>query len=101
MVSALAPAAGARTVALPPTVRLGIAANLVLAASMATAWAYSQPLFGTADEAAHFDYAYQVWTGRLPVFERGLVIRPPFGFLPPVQWTAQHPPLYYLVLARS
>ncbi|WP_125774472.1 hypothetical protein [Antribacter gilvus] len=57
--------------------------------------------FASADESAHVDYAYQVWHGGLPVFEEGLVLDPPLGFVPPVQWTAQHPPLYYLLLAPA
>ena len=57
------------------------------------------PPLHTGDETAHLDYAYQVWTGHLPVFEDGLVLTPEAGSVPPVQWAAQHPPLYYLVLA--
>lgn len=57
------------------------------------------PPLHTGDETAHLDYAYQVWTGHLPVFEDGLVLEPEAGSVPPVQWAAQHPPLYYLVLA--
>jgi hypothetical protein len=55
--------------------------------------------YATGDEPAHVDYAYQVWHGRLPVFEEGLELRPAGAWIPPVQWTAQHPPLYYLVIA--
>jgi hypothetical protein len=79
--------------------RWGVIANLVLAAALSTAWACSQPMFGLADETANFDYAYQVWKGHLPVFEDGLLLTPPFGVRPPVQWTAQHPPLFYLIQA--
>ena len=80
-------------------VRTGAAANIVAAGAAAAAFAFTSPLFSSADEAAHVDYAYQVWSGHLPVFEEGLRIHPAFGFLPPVQWTAQHPPLYYLLQA--
>lgn len=79
--------------------RVGVASNLILAAAAAAAWASVNPLFGGADETAHTDYAFQVWLGRLPVFEEGLLINPSFGDQPPVQWTAQHPPLFYLLLA--
>lgn len=60
---------------------------------------FSAPPFNSGDEAAHFDYAVTVWHGHLPVFERGLTIDSPFGILPPVQWVAQHPPLFYAILA--
>lgn len=85
--------------AAPGLIRIGVVANLILAAAAAVAWASSRAMFATGDEAAHLDYAYQVWTGRLPVFEDGLAIHQTFGVRPPVQWTAQHPPLFYLLLA--
>lgn len=72
----------------------------VLAAILASlVQALLSPPLHTGDETAHLDYAYQVWTGHLPVFEDGLVLAPESGSVPPVQWAAQHPPLYYLVLA--
>lgn len=80
-------------------VRLAVLANLAAIAALSSAYAFSQRLFGTGDEAAHLDYAYQVSHGRLPVFEHGLQIEPPWGFVPPVQWTAQHPPLFYTLQA--
>lgn len=55
--------------------------------------------YATGDEPPHVDYAYQVWHGELPVFEEGLELRPDGAWLAPVQWTAQHPPLYYLLIA--
>lgn len=55
--------------------------------------------YATGDEPPHVDYAYQVWHGALPVFEDGLTLRPDGAWLAPVQWTAQHPPLYYLLVA--
>ncbi len=58
-----------------------------------------QAPYVTGDEAPHLDYAYQVWQGDLPVFEDGLEHRPDGAWLAPVQWTAQHPPLYYLLVA--
>ncbi|TDE96110.1 hypothetical protein EXU48_07705 [Occultella glacieicola] len=79
--------------------RVGVLAVLVATAGFSASVALAVPMFGTADESAHFDYAYQVWRGMLPTFEGGLVIRPPFGSVPPVQWVSQHPPLFYLILA--
>ncbi|PZF79617.1 hypothetical protein C1I92_30195, partial [Jiangella anatolica] len=61
--------------------------------------ALAQAPYVTGDEAPHIDYAYQVWQGRLPVFEDGLSHRPDGAWLAPVQWTAQHPPLYYVLVA--
>ncbi|WIE75746.1 hypothetical protein [Curtobacterium sp. MCSS17_007] len=69
----------------------------VVAASVARAFTYP-PLEG-GDEPAHFDYVLSVWHAHLPVFEDGITHHAPFGSTTPVQWVAQHPPLYYLVLA--
>jgi len=69
----------------------------VLAASVARAFTY--PPLGSADEPAHLDYVVTLWHGHLPVFEDGLTYRVPWGVQVPVQWVAQHPPLYYLLLA--
>lgn len=69
----------------------------VLAASIARAFTY--PPLGSADEPAHLDYIVTVWHGHLPVFENGLTYRVPWGVQVPVQWVAQHPPLYYVLLA--
>lgn len=77
----------------------GSAAVVVAAVLQSWAFAARSGLFSSADEAAHVDYAYQVWHGALPVFAQGLVLNPGFGSVPPVQWTAQHPPLFYALLA--
>ncbi|MBA8991690.1 hypothetical protein FHW23_002968 [Curtobacterium pusillum] len=69
----------------------------ILAASVARAFTY--PPLGSADEPAHLDYVVTVWHGHLPVFENGLTYRVPWGVQVPVQWVAQHPPLYYVLLA--
>ena len=69
----------------------------MVAASAARAFTYP-PLNG-GDEPAHFDYVVAVWHRQLPVFENGITYHAPFGATTPVQWVAQHPPLYYLVLA--
>jgi hypothetical protein len=79
--------------------RLGAGANVVAAGALAAAFASARSLFSSADESAHFDYAYQVWRGRLPVFEDGLLFHQTFGLHPPAQWTAQHPPMYYVLQA--
>lgn len=85
----------------PRAARLGIfgAALAMLAGS--AVFAMLSPALNTADETGHFDYAFQVWSGRLPVFEDGVMFRPPFGSTPPVQWVAQHPPLFYALLAPA
>ncbi|MCI2178776.1 MAG: hypothetical protein LKK46_07890 [Ancrocorticia sp.] len=57
------------------------------------------PLFNSADEIGHFDYAYQVWHGQLPDFWAGPVVSQAHGAAMPVQWVSQHPPLFYLVQA--
>ncbi|MGW8432091.1 hypothetical protein ACWGJ9_13460 [Curtobacterium citreum] len=74
-----------------------LAVVVVTAASVARAFT-TGPL-GSADEPAHLDYALQVWHGHLPQFADGLRYRAPFGAQPPVQWVAQHPPLFYLLVA--
>lgn len=63
------------------------------------AYAMASPIYSSGDEAAHVDYALQVWQGRLPVFEEGLELQNAVGVHPPVQWTSHHPPLLYLLLA--
>ncbi|GAB3280389.1 hypothetical protein [Microbacterium lacusdiani] len=63
------------------------------------AYAMASPIYSSGDEAAHVDYAFQLWHGELPVFEEGLELGNTVGVHPPVQWTAHHPPLLYLLLA--
>lgn len=72
---------------------------VVMMLTATTARSFLTPLFSSGDEMAHFDYAVQVWHGQLPVFEEGLQVELPWGTRPPVQWTSQHPPLFYLLLA--
>lgn len=74
---------------------LAVLSGMLLALTVALA----DPPYATGDEPPHVDYAYQVWHGGLPVFEEGLALRPDGAWLAPVQWTAQHPPLYYLLVA--
>jgi len=80
-------------------VRLAAGANVAAVLAFSLAWAWSLTLLRNNDETGHFDYAYQVWHGRLPVFEDGVSVKPPFASIPPVQWTAQHPPLFYVIEA--
>ncbi|HEX3814414.1 MAG TPA: hypothetical protein VHX59_16385 [Mycobacteriales bacterium] len=79
--------------------RVGIIGLLLSIVCGAVAFAALSPALNTSDEIAHLDYAYQVWHGQLPVFEHGLLFRPPVRNIPPVQWEAQHPPLFYLLAA--
>lgn len=72
---------------------------LVVGAAGPLAYAVGHPAYSTGDEMAHVDYAYQVWLGRFPVFEDGLLLQTDVGFRPSIQWVAQHPPLFYALLA--
>lgn len=84
---------------LPSVHTVVVIAAAVFAVLASAAVAFQAPPLNSADEPAHLDYVIDVWHGTFPVFENGLTIRPPFGPLPPVQWVAQHPPLFYWVLA--
>ncbi|MEP6776412.1 MAG: hypothetical protein ABJA50_12525 [Chloroflexota bacterium] len=79
--------------------RVFVAALIVAAAAGTLAFAAGVPAFSSGDEAAHVDYAFQVWQGHLPVFQNGLLMPLDVGIRPPVQWVAQHPPLFYLLVA--
>lgn len=82
-----------------PATRALLPLAVLTAILLSAVAALVQAPYVTGDEAPHIDYAYQVWQGELPVFEDGLEHRPAGAFLAPVQWTAQHPPLYYLLVA--
>jgi hypothetical protein len=79
--------------------RLAVLACALTAVLLALTVALADAPYATGDEPPHVDYAYQLWHGDLPVFEDGLRLRPDGAWLAPVQWTAQHPPLYYLLIA--
>lgn len=79
--------------------RLALVAAVVSGMLLALLVALTDAPYATGDEPPHVDYAYQVWHGELPVFEEGLELRPDGAWLAPVQWTAQHPPLYYVLIA--
>lgn len=78
---------------------LPMAALLGILIGGSIAQAASVPLFSSADEVGHFDYAYQVWHGHLPDFYQGVVVDQLKGSRMPVQWVSQHPPLFYLIMA--
>ncbi|MEL4319038.1 hypothetical protein WJX64_08490 [Leifsonia sp. YIM 134122] len=96
--SARMPSDGARPAALRWYMYVMLASVLFVVAA-GVAKGFGSPPLVTADETGHLDYAYQLWHGHLPVFEDGVVIAPPFGDSPPVQWVAQHPPLFYAIMA--
>lgn len=79
--------------------RFGLVANVVTAVAVAAAYALSQPLYGTADESAHADHAYRLWHGELVRIGDPMQMPQVWGFLPPFNWTGQHPPLFYLLQA--
>lgn len=79
--------------------RLAVGCAVLTGVLLALLVSLADAPYATGDEPPHVDYAYQVWHGELPVFEDGLELRPDGAWLAPVQWTAQHPPLYYLLIA--
>ncbi|MBO0610095.1 hypothetical protein [Myceligenerans salitolerans] len=79
--------------------RTAVGAAALCAVLLSLTVLLTDPPYVTGDEPPHMDYAYQVWHGELPVFEEGLEFRPDGAVLPPVQWTAQHPPLFYLLVS--
>ncbi|MFI6428075.1 hypothetical protein [Promicromonospora sp. NPDC050880] len=79
--------------------RAAVGAAVLAALLLSGTVLLTDPPYVTGDEPPHTDYAYQVWHGELPVFEEGLELRPDGARLAPVQWTAQHPPLYYVLVA--
>ncbi|TDT66075.1 glycosyltransferase family 39 protein [Frigoribacterium sp. PhB116] len=76
-----------------------LVAAVLFTVTVSVVRAFTTPLLATADETAHLDYALQLWHGALPVFEDGVRLVQPWGPVPPVQWVAQHPPLFYALLA--
>lgn len=79
--------------------RAAVGAAVLSAVLLSLTVLVTDPPYAAGDEPPHMDYAYQVWHGGLPVFEEGLVLRPDGAAVPPVQWTAQHPPLFYLLVS--
>jgi hypothetical protein len=80
---------------------IGLLAAALAAFFTCCAVAAVNPPLSTADETSHLDYAVQVWNGHLPVFEQGAVFKPPpTGVVSRVQLEAQHPPLFYALVAR-
>ncbi|MEU0316322.1 hypothetical protein [Nocardioides sp. NPDC006273] len=77
----------------------GLIANLVTCAGVCAGYALSSPLYASKDEVAHADHAYQLWHDTL--ISVGDPMRMPqiWGYTLPFDWTGQHPPLFYLLLA--
>lgn len=81
---------------------VGVAAVVLGLVCGSATYAALSPALLTPDETAHIDYGYQVWHGRLPVFEDGITFTPGAGVLVPGwQYEAHHPPLYYLLIAPA
>ncbi len=76
-----------------------VLAATLLALTASVARTFSSMPLASVDESAHVDYVLRVWHGQLPVLSDGIRFRPGFGGTPPVQWVAQHPPFFYLLLA--
>ncbi|MEU6135264.1 hypothetical protein [Nocardioides sp. NPDC047086] len=77
----------------------GLIANLITCAGVCAGYALSSPLYGTKDEVAHVDHAYQLWHGTLISIGDPMRMPQIWGYTLPFDWTGQHPPLFYLVLA--
>ncbi|MFE6646304.1 hypothetical protein ACFVJS_07075 [Nocardioides sp. NPDC057772] len=77
----------------------GLIANLVTCAAVCAGYALSSPLYGTKDEVAHVDHAYQLWHGTLIAIGDPMRMPQVWGYTLPFDWTGQHPPLFYLLLA--
>jgi hypothetical protein len=80
-----------------PGVIVALAVTFAIVASVARAFGVA-PL-GTGDETGHLDYAYELWHHRLPSWAAGVIVKPSWATVPPVQWEAQHPPLFYAIVA--
>ena len=89
-------------------VRLGIAGAVLAVVVLGLVGAWTIPLFGPVDEASHYGYAVELSRGRLPTIDTPV---PTDGVqrLERVMarrdsarrtiWTANHPPLFYLLEA--
>ncbi|EGD43506.1 LigA [Nocardioidaceae bacterium Broad-1] len=77
----------------------GLIANLITCAGVCAGYALSSPLYGTKDEVAHVDHAYQLWHGTLIAIGEPMRMPQIWGYTLPFDWTGQHPPLFYLLLA--
>ncbi|NGN92564.1 hypothetical protein G5C66_07400 [Nocardioides sp. KC13] len=86
-----------------PTARqlwtVGLIANLITCAGVCAGYALSSPLYGAKDEVAHVDHAYQLWHGTLIAIGDPMRMPQIWGYTLPFDWTGQHPPLFYLLLA--
>lgn len=77
----------------------GLIANLITCAAVCAGYALSSPLYGSKDEVAHVDHAYQLWHGTLIAIGDPMRMPQIWGYTLPFDWTGQHPPLFYLLLA--
>lgn len=78
---------------------LGVVGSLMASLGAGAAYALSQPLYGTADESAHANHAYNLWHGHLVRSLEPMTMPQLWGFRAPFDWTAQHPPLFYVLEA--
>jgi hypothetical protein len=89
-------------------VRLGLAGAMLTFVVLAGLNAWTTPLFAQPDEASHYGYALLVSSGRLPTVTTPI----PTEGVPELRallgprdqahrsvWTANHPPLFYAVMA--
>jgi 4-amino-4-deoxy-L-arabinose transferase-like glycosyltransferase len=77
----------------------GLIANLITCAGVCAGYGLSSPLYGSKDEVAHVDHAYQLWHGTLISIGDPMRMPQIWGYTLPFDWTGQHPPLFYLLLA--
>lgn len=78
---------------------LGVVGSVLASLGAGAAYALSQPLYGTADESAHANHAYNLWHGHLVRSLEPMTMPQLWGFRAPFDWTAQHPPLFYVLEA--
>lgn len=78
---------------------LGVVGSVIASLGAGAAYALSQPLYGTADESAHANHAYNLWHGHLVRSLEPMTMPQVWGFRAPFDWTAQHPPLFYVLEA--
>jgi hypothetical protein len=89
-------------------VRLGVAGALLAFVVLAGLNAWTVPLFSRQDEASHYGYALVVSSGRLPTVTTPIptdgvpqlrALLEPRDQVHRTVWTANHPPLFYAVMA--
>jgi hypothetical protein len=78
--------------------RLGMLGAVLVLLAFGTFNVVAVPPFAAGDESSHTNYALELATGRLPVFDDQFPPRLPGQQVTP-SWTAVHPPLYYVLVA--